>query len=320
MMTVDWKKQVEGLVIGEEQIGIAELRNNVSLLFGRREIPREYENSFNNFFQQNRRESLMEILDYCSSVEYDTRLFPTIIGRRSGPNLWMNGERDKPSIEESWKAIYLLLTSININNILINIDNLSIEGRNAWRTELQSEDPLQFHLTITNELNIHSRFTNWSPSFIALLVISYFVYRVRGQIGESEWGGERFAEILQREYSFTDYTTLIVFNDLLGRRKKEVNYFSKLVSFINRWFGDYVAGKDNRISLLAFLDSVASTSSSRENLRMLSNVREKFVFELLKYGKINGLLLNKLIVMRLRGDLKTKQFQIAAARGLYKIL
>jgi hypothetical protein len=319
-MNVDWKQMVEKFVLDEEQIEIAQLRNIIRLLINRREIPRALENSYDDFFQQNHRDSLMGILDYCSNTEYDTRLFPTIIGRVSGPNLWIEGERDKPSPQESWKSIYLLLSSINVNNILINIDNLSMEGRGAWRTQLQSEDPLQFHHTITNELNIHSRFTNWSPSFVALLVISYFVHRVRGQIGESEWGGERFTEILQQEYGFTDHTTLVVFNDLLGRQKKEVNYYSKLVSFINRWFGDFISGKEDRLSLLTFLDSVASASSSTKKLRMLSSVREKLIFELLKFGKINGSLLNKLIDMRLQEDLKAKQFQMAAARGFYKIL
>jgi hypothetical protein len=320
MMNVDWKQMVEALVLGQEQIGIAELQNNVGLLIGRREIPRVLENSYNDFFQQNHRDSLMGVLDYCSNTPYDTRLFPTIIGRVSGPNLWIEGERDKPSLQESWKSIYLLLSSINVNNILISIDNLSMEGRDAWRTQLQSENPLQFHHTITNELNIHSRFTNWSPSFIVLLVVSYFVHRVRGQIGESEWGGERFTEILQQEFGFTDHTTLVVFSDFLGRQKKEVNYYSKLVSFINRWFGDFISGKEDRLSLLTFLDSVASVSSSTKKLRMMSSVREKLIFELLKFGKINGSLLSKLIDMRLQEDLKGKQFQIAAARGFYKIL
>ena len=242
-----------------------------------------------------------------------------MIGRVSGPNLWLNGERDKPSIQESWKSIYLLLSSVNLNNVLVGIDNINQAGRNAWRTQLQSENPMEFHHRIMNELNIHSRISNWTPSFIALLVVSYFVYRVRGEIGESEWGGETLLENLQKDYGFTDHTILIIFSDLEGRKKKEVYYYSKLVSFINRWFGDFMAGKEDRLSLLTFLDSVASVSSSKKKLKLMSNLREKLVFELLKFGKINGSLLNKLIEMRLQEDLKAKQFQIAA-RGFYKIL
>jgi hypothetical protein len=319
-MNVDWKQMVEKFVLDEEHIEIAQLRDIIGLLISRREIPRVLENGYDDFFQQNHRSSLLGILDYCSNTEYDTRLFPPIIGRDSGPNLWIKGERDKPSPQESWKSIYLLLSSVNLNNILISIDNLSMEGRDAWRTSLQSEASKPFHERVTIDLKIRSRYTNWSPSFIALLVMSYFVYRVRGEIGESEWGGERFREILQEDYGFTDHTTLIVFNDLEGRKKKEVNYYSKLVSFINRWFGDYIAGKENRSSLLTFLDSVASISSSKKKLRLMSNIREKLIFELLKFGKINGSLLSKLIDMRLQEDLKGRQFQIAAARGFYKIL
>jgi hypothetical protein len=319
-MDVDWKQMVENLVLGEQKLGIAELRNNISLLFGRREIPREYENSYIHFFQKNRRDSLMGILDYCSNAEYDTRLYPTIIGRVSGPNLWINGERNKPSTQESWKSIYLLLSSININGILVSIDNLSMEGRDAWRTVLQSEASTPFYERVGSELKIKSRFSNWTPSFIALLVVSYFVYRVKGDKGESEWGGEELREILQQDYGFTDHTTLVVFSDLVGRQKKEVNYYSKLVSFINRWFGDYISGTENRLSLLTFLDSIASISSSKKKLMLMSNLRERLIFDLLKFGRINGSLLSKLIEMILQEDLKRKQFPIAAARGFYRIL
>jgi hypothetical protein len=321
-MNVDWKLMVEKFVLGEEQIEVAQLRNNVRLLIGRREIPRVLENSYNDFDQQNRRDSLMRILDYCSKTEYDTRLFPPIIGRRSGPNLWLKGERNKPSPQESWKSIYLLLSSINLNNFLISIDNLNQERRDAWRTQLLSEreNQTEFHQRIRNELKIQSKYSNWSPAFVALLVLSYFVYRIRGEMGESEWGGEELRDVLQKEYGFTDHTTLIIFNGLQGREKKEVNYYSKLVSFINRWFGDFIAGKEDRISLLTFLDSVASISTSTKKIKLMSNIREKLVFDLLKFGRINGSLLNNLIDMRLQEDLKAKQFQIAASRGFYKIL
>lgn len=90
---------------------------------------------------------------------------------------------------------------------------------------------MQFHQTIANELNIHSRYGSWSPSFIALLVISYFVSRIRERIGESEWGGERFLEIIQNEFAFTDHTTLLIFSGLRGREKREIYYYSKLISF-----------------------------------------------------------------------------------------
>jgi hypothetical protein len=37
-------------------------------------------------------------------------------------------------------------------------------------------------------------------------MISYFVSRIREHIEESEWGGERFLEIIENEFAFTDHT------------------------------------------------------------------------------------------------------------------
>jgi hypothetical protein len=71
-MSIDWRQMVEGLVREEEQIEIAQLQSNMRLLIGRREVPRMLEACYNDFFEQNQRNNLLEILDYCSNNSPNT--------------------------------------------------------------------------------------------------------------------------------------------------------------------------------------------------------------------------------------------------------
>jgi hypothetical protein len=81
--------------------------------------------------------------------------------------------------------------------------------------------------------------------------------------------------------------------------------------------------------VLTFLDSImavgsnvgrSSRATGKKSI-LMSNLREKVTSDLLKFSRINGALLNKLIDMRLQEDLSNrKRFQISSANSFYKLL
>jgi hypothetical protein len=121
---------------------------------------------------------------------------------------------------------------------------------------------------------------------------------------------------LDREYKISDDTTLILFQ--LGREKKEIHYFSKLTSFVRRWFKDYIERREDRPSLVTFLDSITTTSPSNKNLKLISSLREKLIFHLLKHNSINGELLSQLVTIRINDDMKSqKPYGIFGAKQFF---
>jgi SNF2 family DNA or RNA helicase len=163
-------------------------------------------------------------------------------------------------------------------------------------------------------LNIHSQ--NWDQFFIAFLAIALFTSRIRERIRKSGLGLGEYLDKLNREYEINDSTTLILIQ--LGREKKEIHYFSKLTSFIRRWFKDYIERKEDRPSIVTFLDSLTTTSSDSKNKRLVASLREKLVFHLLKYNDINGELLSQLVAIKVEDNLKAERpYGIAYAKQFF---
>jgi hypothetical protein len=172
----------------------------------------------------------------------------------------------------------------------------------------------QFYRGIRSELNIRSR--DWGTFFIALLAISYFIFRIRNRMPQSDLGLEEYLDRLQKQYSIRDDTTLVIFQ--FGRQKKEVHYFNKLTAFIDKWFRDFIEGRERTLSLLAFLDSLTATQTRSKNLKVMGSLREKLIFYLLKHNQVNGDLLTKLVAIKMQDSLKAdKPFGVFHAKQFF---
>jgi hypothetical protein len=291
-MSNQWKNQVERFISTE---AVDNLRNIVTQLIpNRNNIPREFRDYQD--IVNNNRTRLLDLLDHFTT-QYSTFAFPAILTEHSAPNFWFTGERKEPNKQEAWKMIYLLLSSVQV--ALMNLNNIGERGRTGWRRQLVSEDPHQFFNGIISELNIHSR--RWGPFYTALLAISYFTHRVRRTMRRSELGLEVYLERLHRQFGIREDTTLIIFH--LARQKKEVHYFCKLTTFVRKWFREYIEGKEMKPSLLTFIDTLTTT----KNLKVISPLREKLAYYLLKHNRINGDILTKLLDIKMHDSLNSKK-------------
>ena len=133
---------------------------------------------------------------------------------------------------------------------------------------------------------------------------------------KSGLGLEGYLDKLDKDYKINDSTTLILIQ--LGREKKEIHYFSKLTSFIRRWFKDYIERREDRPTILTFLDSLTTTSQDSKNKKLVVSLREKMVFHLLKYNNINGKLLSQLVAIKNEDNLKAERpYGVAGAKQFF---
>lgn len=309
-MNSDWKQLTYDLITKEAQL--SDLRSKFMRIIPVTNVPIELRSHYR---RNNRRTDILKVIDD-RSTEYSTQIFPAVLTRHRAPNFWLEGERSVPIQDEAWKSIYLLFSSVSVGNIFLNLDNVSKKGRIAWRNLLFSErGPSEFYRRMRDPpLNIHSQ--NWDQFFIAFLAIALFTSRIRERIRKSGLGLVEYLDKLNREYEINDSTTLILIQ--LGREKKEIHYFSKLTSFIRRWFKDYIERKEDRPSIVTFLDSLTTTSSNSKNKRLVASLREKLVFHLLKYNDINGKLLSQLIAIKVEDNLKAERpYGIAYAKQFF---
>ncbi|MDW8275660.1 MAG: hypothetical protein RMJ59_04680 [Candidatus Nitrosocaldus sp.] len=297
-MSDDWKQLTKKFVDDEE---ITHMQNILKKLIPNlKNLPSNLRIDYEDFMRRRDRKTLYNILEYLAN-QYSTFTVPAMITRSSASNFYLYGEKNAPNEQEGWKTVYMLFSAVPINNILMNLDSVKEEGRKAWRQQLVSEDPKQFYIGIRNSLDIKSK--NWGTFFTSLVALSYFVYKTKNETNDrlslAEW-----SKILSERYGFNDDTTLIIYK--LGKEKKEVHYFSKITMIIQRWFNDYIEGREDKISLLRFLDSLTTTYSNKINQDIVMELREKLAYYLLKYNIINGELLTKLIVMRVNDSLDTR--------------
>ena len=248
--------------------------------------------------------------------EYSSLFFPAVVGKPSAPNFWLPTERSKPQPEEVWQAAYLLLSSIQFNDVLINLDNIGEHGRSEWRRLLgKGRGKVQLLGRIRSELQLHSG--NWGTFTVALAAIAYFVHKKETDGSGRKAGGSLGKYINKlKEWGINDDTTLIVCQ--MGRREKhEIYYFGRLTPFIAKWFRSSVYG-GNAPPLISFVDSL--TTLSRRN-KFVDKTREKLVFHLLNYGAINGETLAKLVEARVQDALDSKRYStIKGAKQFFEML
>jgi hypothetical protein len=318
----NWKELVKNLVI-DQVIELNQIEQILRKIYNLGEGKRKP--YWERFLERKDRDALLSLLEVLvneTSCEggYSSMVFPAIIGRQSAPNFWLYGEKNAPTQEEAWKAVYLLLSSVPFGNILLNLDNIKDTGRKRWRGLIISESTKEFLRRTRSDLNLKCK--NLGSFFLSLLAITYWVYKIKeiaAQTGK-ELMLEEFMREVRENYGFRDDTTLIVFQ--MGReKKKEIHYFSRLSSFIIKWFKDYIEGREKEPSLIKFLDSLTSISSKKINSDLVSGTREKFVFDLLKYNEVNGELLSKLVELKVQDILGSKQrFGIMNAKDFYSRL
>ncbi|MEM4312118.1 MAG: hypothetical protein QXX95_06995 [Nitrososphaerales archaeon] len=218
-----------------------------------------------------------------------------MIGKSSAPNFWMKGEKRGPDLQEGEKALYLLLSSVRFRNTLLNLDNIKEEGRKKFREYLvtEADNPL---IRIVRELGLWSR--NVGPFYLSLIAICYWLYKIKMNLKKS------FRELMT-DWGFDDDTTLLIFE--LGKKKKEVHYFSRISNFILRWFEGYFEMEKELPPLLTFLESLTRVTSKKINPEFVVEIREKLVFHLLKYHEINGELLSRLVNLKVEDSLSSKK-------------
>jgi hypothetical protein len=77
-------------------------------------------------------------------------------------------------------------------------------------------------------------------------------------------------------------------------------------------------GREKRPFLITFIDSLTSISPKRTNAELVSEVREKFVFHLLKYHEISGELLAQLVELKVQDALNSKKpFGVMGAQDFF---
>lgn len=255
--------------------------------------------SWRRFFSENDRQALKELLEkLVKAGEYSSQIFPAIVGKSSAPNFWLKGERSGPDLKEAEKALYLLLSSACFGNTLINLDNIKDAGRNEWRRFLITEAG-ENQARIMRDLGVRSR--SLGPFYLSLLTICYWLYqlKLKGIKGEED------LHQIMTDWGIGEDTAIVIFE--MGRKKKEVHYFSRLSSFILKWFKGYFdVDEIAPPTLITFLDSLSRVSSDK-NVDLVGEAREKLVFYLLKYHEMNGEVLSKLVQLKVQDAITSKK-------------
>jgi hypothetical protein len=288
---------------------------------------------------RNNPDKLMQICDLlvkdCLKQErYTASVVPTIISPQMGRNFYLENEK-KPTEEELFEFLYLIMTGIYKGSYIINIANARPELMNDFRDYLINREKVIFtgnkdktdktvgiRLTEFQQLFINQRLYPPITEFtFTFLVIAYFLWWVKERslskndnyLAKMGWEG------LLDKFDIRDDTVLIIYG--LGGRKKKVMYsISRLKSLISRWYKDYLENKEKYPSIV---NTVFSFYIWDKNYRDLSiDLLDKFIYYFLD-GYINGEVLDKLMTLKLQYELnkdKNKVYGISAARDFFKKL
>lgn len=270
---------------------------------------KELEDNIRNIFKS--------IIERCVNEDkkYDASLIPTIISPELAPNFYLG--KENPTLDEVYKFLYLIISGIYNGEYVINLDNVDEKIRNDFKNYLINEKILIFPSDkerggidikkLMNNLGIKV-LPNLKEFIFSFLIICSFVSWIRKTSFVESWikqaKGLEIPSLLE-ELGIRDDVTLVIF--YLPRQKKEIYFIPKLKSFISKWYGDYLAGKEDYPFIVRFIFS--TYVSDKQYRKLSSSLLNKFLYYFLN-GHVNGELLDKLITLKISYELKQKRRKV----------
>lgn len=244
-----------------------------------------------------KREYFMQLLETIASQSmeegFSSFTWPTMIQQS---NLQLKGEKN-PSEESIWKTLFLIYSSVKFGNYLVNLDNVSDNGRRwLWQTLVTSKVVLHGRADLTpigRSLKVSLLYSE--PFFNTLALLGFWAKKMYEERGKGEsW--QKYLQSRLPQLGWTENTSLIIY----GREEKGVYHsFPRLSNVVIYWLNP-------SMRLIEFLNSLVSRAGSKER-ELEGKEREKLVFYLFKYNHINGEILSKLIVMKSSRELSSKK-------------
>ncbi|MEM3573143.1 MAG: hypothetical protein QXE05_03790 [Nitrososphaeria archaeon] len=263
--------------------------------------------------------------DSTKKERYTASILPTAISPEMAPNFWFKNEK-KPTREETYRLLYLLLTSVYTGSYLFNLDNVAPSIREDFREWLIEKKVLILREELGGAINLKEVLNHLSlPIFplsefgFSILMLSYFVswlkYKVQHYSQMLQLLKEKGFSAFLSEVSIDESATLVIFN--IHRQKKEMHLIPRVKDFIIKWYSDFI--NDNKpIELLLFLSSLYIT---HENYRELSErTLDKFIYYLMR-GYVNGELLTEAINLKIKYEFKEgakKPYPIRGVRNFMR--
>ncbi|MEM5871954.1 MAG: hypothetical protein QW051_03715, partial [Candidatus Aenigmatarchaeota archaeon] len=119
--------------------------------------------------------------DSTKKERYTASILPTAISPEMAPNFWFKNEK-KPTREETYRLLYLLLTSVYTGSYLFNLDNVAPSIREDFREWLIEKKVLILREELGGAINLKEVLNHLSlPIFplsefgFSILMLSYFV-------------------------------------------------------------------------------------------------------------------------------------------------
>jgi hypothetical protein len=341
---MSWKEKLKEFMFMKDQdgmsivpveyiLGISEIFPNMlpkkvpkdrsSYSYKRWEIWKQIQNTSDN---SRKKELFLEflecIVEQAMNEGSNSFIWPTIIGKDSESNLWMNGEKT-PAPENLWETLFYTYSSIRFGKYLINFINVDDNWRKDIWLRLITSKVLVSNSKTCDFSRICKKLKIWKlrddEPFFNSLALMYYVFTEEfendGHPAENGW--RSFIQQYLKKYKWGEDSGLII----LGRETKgSVQIFSRLSSFVTYWLNP-------ERNLVKFLDSLImipdiKQSSQNKKRERLGKEREKLVFYLLKYHQINGELLSKLVSIKVCEELNSEEKinGIYGAKGFFSSL
>lgn len=267
---------------------------------------------------------------YFQKLDYQTSIFPTFISYDRGKNFAFRSEK-KPDKEEVYRIIYLMLTGIYIpsSNLLISMDSSEESLWESFTKHLKKEENAVVIKDPKNDLpaGINYRFIYeylkfkgfplgyphiFTFAFLNFFVVWWLKEKEKIKISDPFTIGKELTK-----KGLSDDVNLIVFY-FSKEAGNKVYFFSKLNSFIIKWYGDYLlSSEDKDLILPNFLSNFLIFDKKYKDLSF--HTMEKFVYYLLQ-GYVNGELLDKLIRLKVDHSLKTSRKPLFLTDKFYEKL
>jgi hypothetical protein len=237
--------------------------------------------------------------------EFTASVVPTIVSSDRARSFLFEGEK-KPTEEGIYRWLHMLLSGLYSGAHVLNLINLDEGARREFRECLINAQVMfadQRGIDARKLMKICHGAMPWNEHALAFLFLNYFLYWLREQtkanLSEEEY--KKFLDdiglprSLLEDYKITDETTLVLFI-IPPRGKREMHYFPRLRSFIQRWYSDFFSDPKLRYPPLGMFTS-SLYIRDKEYRDLSEHLLNKFIYYLLQ-GRINGELLEKLIVLK----------------------
>lgn len=295
-----------------------------------------------SFRQEELEDRLLEIFTFLAEKSiknrtYDSSIIPTTISQIQAPNFYFSNECLNE--EEIFRILYLIFSGIYYEDYVVNIDNVEESIRQSFREYLINEKLLIFDKKdsktkvgidtrkLLTEIGVKTsvKFVKGSKEFIfSFLILSAFVEWIRRKTIEIEKKQKimKFLDLpyLLKELKISDDIQLVIF--VLSKEKKKIYFIPKVKNIIIKWYGNYLTGEEDHISIAKFIFSnyISHKDYNKTSLSLLN----KFLYYFLS-GHVNGELLNKLINLKISYELRSKNnrvfgFPYRSAKNFFRYL